>query len=98
MTYYVYIHYKKSNGEPFYVGKGTGRRAANQTERSDFWKSVACKHGYTVEIVANNLTEAEAFNFEKVLIEKLGRRITNTGPLVNLTTGGDGAAGLPRYS
>ena len=91
--YYVYIHFKKSNGEPFYVGKGIKNRDTATKGRNTFWHSVVNKHDYIVSRVANNLTEEEALNFEKVLIGKLGRRNLGTGPLVNLTDGGDGISG-----
>ena len=91
--YYVYIHYKKSNGEPFYVGKGIKNRDTTSVGRNDFWHMVVNKHDYVVERVANNLTEPEALKFEQVLIKSLGRRDLKTGSLVNLTDGGEGMSG-----
>ena len=90
--YYVYIHYKKSNGEPFYVGKGIKNRDTTLVGRNDFWHHVVNKHDYVVERVANNLTETEALKFEQVLIKSLGRRDLKTGSLVNLTDGGEGTS------
>ena len=90
--YYVYVHYKKSNGEPFYVGKGIKNRDTASVGRNQFWHNVVNKHDYVVERVANNLTEPEALKFEQVLISSLGRRDLDTGPLVNLTDGGEGTS------
>jgi hypothetical protein len=41
--------------------------------------------------VEENLTEENAFNLEKLLIEIIGTRINLKGSLVNISTGGDGA-------
>ena len=40
--------------------------------------------------VEENLTEVNAFNLEKLLIEIIGTRINFKGSLVNISTGGDG--------
>jgi hypothetical protein len=40
--------------------------------------------------VEENLTEENAFNLEKLLIEIIGTRINLKGSLVNISTGGDG--------
>lgn len=40
--------------------------------------------------VEENLTEENAFNLEKLLIEIIGTRINMKGSLVNISTGGDG--------
>lgn len=94
-NFYVYIHVKPNNGEIFYVGKGRGKRAYEQhkNRRSKFWKRVVNKYGLDVFILENNLTEDEAFELEKKYIKRIGRRDLNTGTLVNMTDGGEGAAG-----
>lgn len=71
--YYVYAWLKK-NGEPYYIGKGKNNRA---------WRK---GHGI-VQIIASNLTEDEAFNFESLLIKKIGRKDLNEGPLHNKNDG-----------
>ena len=48
------------------------------------------------EIIASNLTEEEACNFEKLLIKKLKSNIRNFG--YNLTTGGEKGYSLNQYS
>ena len=80
--YYVY-EYLRENGTPYYVGKGSGFRAY-------------CKRPYKpndksrIRIVADKLTEQEAFNLEVELIAKYGRKDLGTGILKNKTDGGEG--------
>ncbi len=71
--FYVYVWYKKDT--PTYVGKGKGKRAYRNPS-------------VDVEIYQNNLSEDEAFRLEEQLIEKIGRKDTGEGTLVNLTKGG----------
>jgi len=91
--HYIYIHRRKTNDEVFYVGKGKEHRWCNVYSRGNHWKNIANKHGVYCEIVANSLTESEAFILEKKLIELYGRLDQKTGSLVNLTRGGDGVCG-----
>lgn len=101
---YVYLHRRKDNNEPFYVGVGGllsfdnyQRANANNwkglASRSKFWKSIASKFGFTVEIVLDNCTKQEAFSEEIRLIKLYGRQDIETGILVNHTDGGDGRVG-----
>lgn len=85
MDCYVYVHRKKTDGRIFYVGKGRNKRAWKKTQRSDWWKRIEAKHGRTVEIVLRGMTDDQAFQLEKELIDWLG--IEN---LCNLRDGGDG--------
>jgi hypothetical protein len=89
--FYVYVH-RKPNGEVFYVGKGKGKRAWSSNSRNRFWKFVADKHGWFVEIVDNNLTEQQSFELEEFLISFCKRR-NQGGTLVNMTDGGEGSSG-----
>lgn len=91
--FYVYIHRKASNNDPFYVGKGSGNRAyeIGPTDRNPYWHRVNDKHGLKVEILFDNLSENEAFQCEKDAIlelEYFGYKLTN------LTKGGEGSCGL----
>lgn len=87
-NYYVYIHYRNDNLEPFYVGKGKDKRAYVKCGRSIHWNRVVDKYGYHVVIQYNNLSEDDAFYMEKLLIESLGFK-----NLVNATYGGEGSSG-----
>lgn len=86
-VYCVYIHYNKITEEPFYVGKGSIKRANSKHSRSDNWNAIANKFGYEVEIVNKNLTELQAFEKESSLIEEIGRKDLGRGPLVNKADG-----------
>lgn len=93
MSFYVYIHKKKTTGEVFYVGKGKNWRATNKTQRNKFWKRIVQKHGLIVEIVEKDIQEWYAHELEKSLISYYGRRDQGRGTLVNLTDGGEGSEG-----
>lgn len=82
---YVYGHYKADTGDLFYIGKGTGDRAWEKRNRTFHWKNVVNKHGYRVEILADNLSDIDAYNMERTLIEQVG--LEN---LVNVIHGGIG--------
>ena len=89
--FYVYVHRRKSDNKPFYVGKGCGKRAWKQDGRNEHWNRTFLKHGLTVEIVFDNLDEQTAFQAEKDTISEF----KYFGyPLTNKTDGGDGATGL----
>ena len=85
--FYCYAHRTADTGHIFYIGKGHGNRAYSK-QRSKYWHNKANKHGYTVEIIASNLTERQAFDMEREFIAFYGRE-----NLVNLTDGGDGTSG-----
>lgn len=85
--FYVYLHRKKTTGEVFYVGKGTGNRISKETTRSDLWKRTAKKHGVIKEYHTVGLQEWYAFELERDLIAYYGRVIDKTGSLVNILDG-----------
>ena len=91
--YYVYVHYKKSCGTPFYVGKGKGFRCTSKHGRNPFWKRIVAKHGLIVKVVQSGIQEWYALELEKELIALHGRRQDGTGVLVNMTEGGEGVSG-----
>lgn len=84
---YIYIHKKKTTGEIFYVGKGSGKRYTSTHSRNVHWHNTVKKYGYTIEILIKNLGEDEAYEKEIELI----REYTVQGvKLVNQTLGGKG--------
>lgn len=88
----VYAHKKKSNDEVFYIGISTNYRRPYQvhsSQRSDLWLKYYNKYGRTVEIIEEDVSWEQACELEMFLIELIGRVHLNTGPLVNLTAGGD---------
>lgn len=91
MRHYTYAHYRNDTGKVFYVGKGVGDRAWSTTGRSEHWRRIASKHGYSVEILSRWSTEQEALQHEVFLIACL-RALAE--PLCNATAGGEGANGL----
>lgn len=93
MSFYVYVHRKKTNGEVFYVGKGSNSRCKIKANKSDFWNKIVKKHGYYVDIVVQDIQEWYAFELERELIALYGRRDRGEGSLVNLTDGGEGTSG-----
>lgn len=87
--YYVYVHRRASDGRIFYVGKGSGRRAFVKFGRCAHWQNVVRKHGYSVEIVKDGMSEVCASSLEKVLIHVIGLQ-----NLCNISPGGDGTRGV----
>lgn len=78
-----------------YIGKGSGRRFLSSIKQNcnRIFKNIRASK-YTSKIIINNLTEREAYNKERELIERYGRVVTNTGSLYNITEGGNGAYGV----
>lgn len=87
--FYVYMHSRISDGKPFYIGKGRGKRAWSVKSRNALWHRIVAKHGLSVEILHADLTEKEAFSLEKSTIVLFG--LAN---LANMTEGGEGHCGL----
>jgi len=87
--FYVYLHLRASDGKPFYVGKGRGKRAWSVKSRNPYWHNVVGKHGLEVHIAASGLTEKEALAVEISTIKLFGLET-----LTNMTAGGEGSSGL----
>ena len=99
--FYVYRLDRPWNGVPCYIGKGRGSRAWSHAYLGVYHYNthlarVFAKAGDTplsVTIIAEGLTEDEAFALEIKLIAEIGRASLGAGPLCNQTDGGDGVSG-----
>lgn len=89
--FYVYA-WMREDGTPFYVGKGTGRRAWTQNCHIQRVPPPG-----RVKILKDGLTDEDAREWEVDLISLLGRKDLGTGCLRNLTNGGEGISGY-RFS
>lgn len=92
-SYYVYGHYRESDGSIFYVGAGRGHRCKVFSNRSLWWDKIKSKHGVTVCLLDQDLSYKESRIREIELIayyRKSGAR------LCNLTDGGEGTLGCKK--
>jgi group I intron endonuclease len=88
------------NFKPIYVGKGKDWRLVhhkNNPPKSHFGNTIRkiISEGLSPEIikVQDCISEQDAFNLEIRLIKLIGRLDKGTGPLLNMTDGGEGASG-----
>ena len=86
--YYVYVFYSEDQ-VPYYVGMGTGRR---YKKRDSHEKIPKPNDSELVVLIADNLTQDEAWELEKEYIAKYQRKCDG-GTLLNKCTGGPGAPG-----
>lgn len=89
--YYVYVHRELDTGAVFYVGKGCGARAWDKTKRHKFWieKAATLNGRWEAVIVKSDLTETEAFDIEKNLVDEFGGAACDGGTLLNRVPGGE---------
>lgn len=81
--FYTYL-WLRENGTPYYAGKGSGIRAFTS------WSHGVHKPETKVRIIVQVfISEEEAFEAEKFLINYYGRLDLGTGCLRNLTDGGE---------
>jgi NUMOD3 motif len=90
---------------PIYVGKGSRTRhedhlrpsrLASNTKFHNTLRKLLVDHDMRSYIIRFNWTESETFLAETTYIQNIGRDDLKTGPLFNLTDGGDGASGAKR--
>jgi hypothetical protein len=81
--YYCYF-YNREDGTPYYVGKGCNGRINSKSHPGI---SLPLKERRIK--VADNLTEEDAIQMEKMYIKKYGRKDLGTGILYNKTDGGE---------
>jgi hypothetical protein len=80
--FYTYL-WLREDGTPYYVGKGTGKRAIRKGSPQDLTRILIQEHE----------SEADAFTAEIFLIAYYGRIDLGTGCLRNRTDGGEGHSG-----
>ena len=90
--FYVYVHRRASDGRVFYVGKGSRKRLTDTYGRSEYWRRVSEKHGWSAHIVARFSQEQCALSLEVALIKLIGREY-----LTNATMGGEGVCKPSEY-
>jgi len=87
-NFYVYAYLRK-DGTPYYIGKGKDRRISD-TRRNCRMPTDSSR----IVKLHENLSETEAFQKERELIDFYGRKDIGTGILRNLTDGGEGSSNL----
>ena len=89
--YYTYA-YLRTDGSPYYIGKGTYHTAQQQRINSSN-KRIPLPPKERRLILKEFELEEDAFRHEIYMIAVLGRKDLGTGILRNLTSGGEGATG-----
>ena len=85
--FYTYA-YLRQDGTPYYIGKGTGRRAYKGIH------NVFLPPRERILFLKKNLLEEQAYQHEIYMIAVFGRKDLGTGILHNKTNGGEGARGM----
>ena len=99
--YYGYLYSHPDTMTPFYAGYGKDDRMYDHLSEArrpnlhshklhTIRKIIAEGKQPVIRIIDDNLNKDEACELEEFLIEYIGRADLGTGPLTNLTKGGDG--------
>jgi hypothetical protein len=86
--YYVYAYVRKSNGLPYYIGKGKDKRAFKNHGRIKTPKDKS-----KIIFLETNLSNVGACALERRYIRWYGKKIDG-GILLNITDGGEGNTGF----
>ena len=89
--------------EPFYIGKGRNKRiyyhsSKNKSDTNRLKINILLKikssglKPIRIKLI-ENITELKSYSIEKKLIDLIGMRISASGPLSNMTLGGNGVSG-----
>jgi len=93
---YVYSEYEFDH-EPFYVGKGAKKRYRPENHQAFVGLKIKRIQSKGLKVIIlillNGLTNDEVISKEMLLISLIGRCDLKTGPLCNLTNGGEGIPG-----
>ena len=92
MDNFVVYAYCREDGTFYYIGKGSRKRAYGKRKKGV--KPPTDRN--RILLLHTGLSEQTAFDYEVKLILFYGRKDLGTGPLRNMTDGGEGVAGLIR--